>query len=61
VSAALDLALNRPDGWPIRILAHTVSGRGVSLMEHGWQWHLGFRGPKDLQRAHKEVLEGRIG
>jgi transketolase len=30
-------------------------------MEGGWEWHLGFLGPKDLQRAYKEVLEGSIG
>jgi hypothetical protein len=30
-------------------------------MEHGWQWHLGFLGPKDLQQAYKEVLEGSVG
>ena len=58
VSAALHTALNAPDGRPTCILAYTVSGKGVCFMEGGWQWHLGFLGPKDLQRAYGEVLEG---
>jgi transketolase len=61
VSDALDAALNRPDGRPTCILAYTVSGKGVSFMEGGWQWHLGFLGPQDLQRAYDEVLAGSIG
>jgi transketolase len=61
VSEALDSALNRPDGRPTCILAYTVSGKGVSFMEYGWQWHLGFLGPKDLERAYQEVLNGSIG
>ncbi len=61
VSAALDSALNRADGRPTCILAYTVSGKGVSFMEHGWQWHLGYLGPKDLARAYQEVLAGNIG
>ena len=61
VSATLQAALNEPDGRPTCILAYTVSGKGVSFMEHGWQWHLGFLGPKDLQQAYKEVLEGSLG
>ena len=61
VSDTLDTALNRPDGRPTCILAYTVSGKGVSFMEGGWQWHLGFLGPQDLQRAYDEVLAGSIG
>lgn len=61
VGEALDSALNRPDGRPTCVLAYTVSGKGVSFMEGGWEWHLGFLGPKDLQRAYREVLEGTIG
>lgn len=61
VSAVLDEALNRPDGRPTCVLAYTVSGKGVSFMEHGWQWHLGFLGPKDLERAYAEVLDGCVG
>jgi transketolase len=61
VSSALDSALNHADGRPTCILAYTVSGKGVSFMEHGWQWHLGYLGPKDLERAYEEVLQGSIG
>ena len=49
------------EGRPTCLLAYTVSGKGVSFMEGGWEWHLGFLGPKDLQRAYKEVLEGSLG
>jgi transketolase len=55
------IAMNMPDGRPTCILAYTVSGKGVSFMEGGWEWHLGFLGPKDLTRAYKEVLEGTVG
>lgn len=61
VCDTLDSALNRADGRPTCVLARTVSGKGVSFMEGGWEWHLGFLGPKDLERAYKEVLEGSIG
>ena len=61
VSDAVNTALNSPDGRPTCILAYTVAGKGVSFMEHGWEWHLGFLGPKDLERAYREVMEGTIG
>lgn len=58
---ALDTALNAPNGKPTVILAYTVAGKGVSFMEGGWQWHLGYLGPNDLERAYKEVEDGVIG
>ncbi len=61
VSDILNLALNSPDGRPTCVLAYTVAGKGVSFMEGGWEWHLGFLGPKDLERAYAEVMEGTIG
>lgn len=61
VSDTLNRALNAPDGRPTCVLAYTVAGKGVSFMEHGWEWHLGFLGPKDLEQAYREVMEGRIG
>ena len=61
VSAALDDALNHNDGRPTCVLAYTVSGKGVSFMEGGSERHLGFLGPKDPQRAYRDVLEGSIG
>jgi hypothetical protein len=43
------------------ILANTVYGKGLSFMEQGWQWPLGFLGPKDLQEACAAALTGSIG
>ena len=61
VSGTLNRALNEPDGRPTCVLAYTVAGKGVSYMEGGWEWHLGFLGPKDLEQAYREVMEGQIG
>jgi len=61
VSDTLNRALNAPDGRPTCVLAYTVAGKGVSFMEHGWEWHLGFLGPKDLEQAYREVMEGEVG
>ncbi|MBK1669582.1 transketolase [Rhodovibrio sodomensis] len=58
VSNALNDALNRPDGRPTVVLADTVAGKGVSFMEGYWQWHLGFLGPKDKERALAEIEKG---
>ncbi|MCG8360105.1 MAG: transketolase, partial [Kiloniellales bacterium] len=55
---ALDTALNKPDGRPTVVLADTVAGKGVSFMEGTWQWHLGFLGPQDKDRALAEIEEG---
>lgn len=54
VCGALDWALNRPSV----ILADTVAGKGVSFMEGTWQWHLGFLGPNDRDRALAEIEKG---
>lgn len=59
--AALDQALNEPRQRPCCVLAYTVAGKGVSFMEGGWQWHLGYLGKKDLERAYAEVEAGEIG
>lgn len=59
VSDALDWALNgEHGGQPAVILADTVAGKGVSFMEHTWQWHLGFLGPADRDRALAEIEAG---
>ena len=58
---ALNRALNEPRYKPAVVLAYTVAGKGVSFMEGTWQWHLGFLGPKDLERAYREIDEGVIG
>jgi len=59
--AALNEALNAPRDRPSVVLAYTSAGRGVSFMEGTWQWHLGFLGPADLERAYREIEEGVIG
>ena len=61
VQDALNRALNGPAGKPVCVLAYTVAGRGVSFMEGTWQWHLGFLGPADLERAYAEIDAGEIG
>ncbi len=61
VQDALNRALNGPGEAPRCILAYTVAGKGVSFMEGTWQWHLGFLGPKDLERAYAEIESGDIG
>ncbi|MEL6961770.1 MAG: transketolase [Pseudomonadota bacterium] len=58
---ALNRALNEPRAKPAVVLAYTVAGKGVSFMEGTWQWHLGFLGPKDLERAYDEIEQGVIG
>ncbi|MGI9420199.1 MAG: transketolase, partial [Geminicoccaceae bacterium] len=58
---ALNRALNEPREKPAAVLAYTVAGKGVSFMEGTWQWHLGFLGPKDLERAYAEIEQGVIG
>ena len=58
VRAALDDALNGGHRGPVVVHAHTVAGRGVSFMERTWQWHLGYLGPRDRDRAYAEIEEG---
>ncbi len=58
---ALNRALNAPAGKPTCVLAYTIAGKGVSFMENTWQWHLGFLGPADLERAYAELQAGDIG
>jgi transketolase len=61
VGDALDWGLNTPRERPAVILADTIAGRGVGFMEHTWQWHLGFLGPADRDRALAEIEAGEIG
>ncbi|MEJ8573757.1 transketolase [Microbaculum marinum] len=61
VQDALNRALNGPGEAPRCVLAYTVAGKGVSFMEGTWQWHLGYLGPKDLERAYAEIQAGDIG
>ena len=61
VGDALDWGLNHSRSGPAVILADTIAGRGVSFMEGTWQWHLGFLGPADRDRAYAEIEAGDIG
>jgi transketolase len=62
VSNALNRALNAPKpGRPTCVLAYTIAGKGISFMENTWQWHLGFLGPADLERAYAEIEARDIG
>jgi transketolase len=58
VGDALDWAMNQDRAQPAIILADTISGKGVSFMEHTWQWHLGYLGPADRDRALAEIERG---
>jgi transketolase len=55
IGDALDRALNGGEGQPTVLLADTIAGKGVSFMEGTWQWHLGFLGPADRDRALAEI------
>lgn len=57
-SDALIHALNASGDKPRVVLAETVAGKGVSFMEGYWQWHLGFLGPADRDRAYAEIEQG---
>lgn len=58
VCHGLDWALNTAREKPTVLLADTVAGKGVSFMEHTWQWHLGYLGPPDRDRALAEIERG---
>ena len=42
---------------PTCLLARTAKGRGVPFMEGSPDWHLGFLGPQDKQRAVNSIRE----
>ncbi len=58
VAEALDWGLNIERTQPVALLADTIAGKGVSFMEGTWQWHLGYLGPGDRDRALAEIEEG---
>lgn len=60
IGDAFDWALNADRSKPAVILADTVAGKGVGFMEHTWQWHLGFLGPADRDRALEEIEKGLL-
>jgi transketolase len=41
------------------VVARTLKGKGVSFMEAAPRdWHLGFLGPADYERASDEIKQG---
>lgn len=53
---ALDSLPDSSAAVPTAIVARTLKGKGVSYMEASpREWHLGFMGPNDRQRAEEEI------
>ncbi len=62
LEALLDCLTGLPaptSGQPTVIIAHTLSGKGVSFMEHKFEWHLGYLAPDDQARALAELEANR--
>ncbi|MBP9033057.1 MAG: transketolase [Pseudomonadales bacterium] len=56
IVATLDALPDARTDVPTVIVARTVKGKGVSFMETSpREWHLGFLGPDDRQRAENEI------
>jgi transketolase len=60
VGDALNWGLNADHDKPAVVLADTIAGKGVGFMEHTWQWHLGYLGPADRDRALEEIEQGLV-
>ncbi|RSL29709.1 transketolase [Salibacterium salarium] len=43
---------------PTAIICDTVAGKGVSFMEHGYEWHVANLGEGDIKRAIEEIKGG---
>ncbi|MFG6150219.1 transketolase [Halobacillus sp. B23F22_1] len=44
---------------PTAIICDTVAGKGVSFMEHGYEWHVANLGEDDIKRAIDEIEGGK--
>ena len=44
---------------PTVIICDTVAGKGVSFMEHGYEWHVANLGEDDIKRAVEEIEGGQ--
>jgi transketolase len=42
---------------PHLLICHTVKGKGVSFMEGGREWHLGYLAPADRERVLAELAK----
>ena len=57
VEAFCDVMKQEPvNGKPRLVIAHTVKGRGVSIMENNPNWHFRLPGRKEL-KVFKEELD----
>ena len=45
---------------PACIIAHTVKGKGIEMMENATGWHLGYLTPEDSEIARQEILGKEI-
>ena len=43
---------------PTMILCDTIAGKGVSFMEHGFEWHVANLGEDDIKKAIAEIEGG---
>ena len=43
---------------PTMILCDTIAGKGVSFMEHGFEWHVANLGEEDIKKAIAEIEGG---
>ena len=43
---------------PTMILCDTIAGKGVSFMEHGFEWHVANLGEDDIEKAIAEIEGG---
>ena len=46
-------------GQPTLIVAHTIKGKGVSYMEHDYNWHSKVMTPEEYERALADIGAGR--
>src|SRR5699024_1172836 len=44
---------------PTVIICDTIAGKGVSFMEHGYEWHVANLGEDDIKRAVEEIEGGQ--
>jgi transketolase len=45
---------------PACVIAHTIKGKGIDLMENQIGWHLGYLTPEDSEIARQEILGKEI-
>ncbi|WP_299913602.1 thiamine pyrophosphate-dependent enzyme [uncultured Paracoccus sp.] len=45
---------------PACVIAHTIKGRGIDLMENETGWHLGYLTPEDSEIASQEIMSKEI-